>query len=123
MGVISSALNSALENLGRATMDVGNNGLLAGYSVWKKCCKITTDYLKVSPVTGGGNAWSIVTGNLFNISMSLECLAPVVQRNVHPVLRRKRQKQKLPRRVFTNVWEKRNSRVLRRKQRKLWIRQ
>ena len=78
MGVISSALNSALENLGRATMDVGNNGLLAGYSVWKKCCKITTDYLKVSPVTGGGNAWSIVTGNLFNISMSLECLAPVV---------------------------------------------
>ena len=81
MGVISSALNSALENLGRATMDVGNNGLLAGYSVWKKCCKITTDYLKVSPVTGGGNAWSIVTGNLFNISMSLECLAPVVTRN------------------------------------------
>ena len=71
MGVISSALNSALENLGRATMDVGNNGLLAGYSVWKKCCKITTDYLKVSPVTGGGNAWSIVTGNLFNISMGI----------------------------------------------------
>ena len=32
MGVISSALNSALENLGRATMDVGNNGLLAGWT-------------------------------------------------------------------------------------------
>ena len=71
MGVISSALNSALENLGRATMDVGNNGLLAGYHVWEKCCKITTDYLKVSPVTGGGNAWAIVTGNLFNISMGI----------------------------------------------------
>ena len=71
MGVISSALNSALESLGRATMDVGNNGLLAGYSVWEKCCKITTDYLQVSPVSGGGNAWAIVTGNLFNISMGI----------------------------------------------------
>ena len=71
MGVISSALNSALENLGRATMDVGNNGLLAGYNVWEKCCDITTDYLQVSPVTSGGNAWAIVTGNLFNISMGI----------------------------------------------------
>ena len=48
MGVISDALNSALENLGRATMDVGNSGLLAGYNVWEKCCDITTNYLKVS---------------------------------------------------------------------------
>ena len=71
MGVISSALNSALENLGRATMDVGNNGLMAGYKVWEKCCKITTDYLKVNPASVGGNAWGIVTGSLFNISMGI----------------------------------------------------
>ena len=71
MGVISSALNSALENLGRATMDVGNNGLLYGYNVWEKCCSITVNYLKVSPVSGGGNAWSIVTGSIFNISMGI----------------------------------------------------
>ena len=71
MGVISSALNSALENLGRATMDVGNNGLLAGYNVWEKCCRITTDYLKVNPAAGGGNAWSIVTGGIFDISLGI----------------------------------------------------
>lgn len=71
MGVISSALNSALENLGRATMDVGNNGLLSGYNVWEKCCSITVNYLKVSPVSGGGNAWSIVTGSIFSISMGI----------------------------------------------------
>ena len=71
MGVISSALNSALENLGRATMDVGNNGLLAGYNVWEKCSRITTDYLKVNPAAGGGNAWSIVTGGIFDISLGI----------------------------------------------------
>ena len=71
MGVISDALNSALENLGRATMDVGNSGLLAGYNVWEKCCDITTNYLKVSPQSAGGNAWGIVTGNLFNISLGI----------------------------------------------------
>ena len=71
MGVISSALNAALENLGRATMDVGNDGLMAGYNVWKKCCNITVSYLKVHPGSGGGNAWGIVTGNLFGISMGI----------------------------------------------------
>ena len=71
MGVISSALNSALENLGRATMDVGNNGLMAGYNVWKKCCSITINYLKINPVTVSGNAWSIVTGSLFNLSLGI----------------------------------------------------
>ena len=71
MGVISSALNSALENLGRATMDVGNNGLLAGYNVWQKCCDITVNYLQINPVTVGGSAWRIVTGGLFNLSMGI----------------------------------------------------
>ena len=71
MGVISSALNSALENLGRATMDVGNNGLLAGYNVWEKCCRITVNYLKVNPVSGGGKAWQTVTGSLFSVSMGI----------------------------------------------------
>ena len=71
MGVISSALNSALENLGRATMDVGNSGLMAGYNVWEKCCNITVIYLKASPGSGSGNAWGIVTGSLFSISMGI----------------------------------------------------
>ena len=71
MGVISSTLNSALENLGRATMDVGNNGLLAGYHVWEKCCKITIDYLRADPVTAGGSAYAIVTGNLYSLSMGI----------------------------------------------------
>lgn len=71
MGVISSALNSALENLGRATMDVGNSGLMAGYNVWEKCCNITVNYLKASPGSGSGNAWGIVTGSLFSISMGI----------------------------------------------------
>lgn len=71
MGVISSALNAALENLGRATMDVGNNGLLAGYNVWEKCCSITVNYLKINPSNGAGGAWGIVTGGIFSISMGI----------------------------------------------------
>ena len=71
MGVISSALNTALENLGRATMNVGNNGLMAGYHVWQKCCDITVNYLKTDPVSMGGNAWGIVTGSLFDVSMGI----------------------------------------------------
>ncbi len=71
MGVISNALNSALENLGRATMDVGNSALMAGYNVWKKCCGITVNYLKINPASAGGNAWAIVTGGIFSMSLGI----------------------------------------------------
>ena len=71
MGVISNALNSALENLGRATMDVGNSALTAGYGVWERCCRAAVSYLAVNPQSAGGNAWATVTGSIFSLSLGM----------------------------------------------------
>ena len=69
MGLLSSAINSALEGMGRGLMNSGAWMLEGGYRMWQKCCGVTFDYVTISPMSQT-NAWSIVTGSVYSISLA-----------------------------------------------------
>ncbi|MCC8051575.1 MAG: hypothetical protein LIP10_13130 [Clostridiales bacterium] len=70
MGMISNAVNSALESFGSAMMDAGEWGMESGYKVWTGCGKIAIQYAQIDPESLT-NAWGTVTGNIYNIMLSV----------------------------------------------------
>ncbi len=70
MGIISNVINSALETIGSGMMSLGEWMLEAGYGVWQGCGKITISYVQKDP-SAQTNAWKIVTGNIYTLSLSI----------------------------------------------------
>lgn len=70
MGLISGAIDSALESVGSSMMDMGEWMLQAGYGMWKNCSEITMQYVQKSPMTET-HAWAVVTGNIYAISLGI----------------------------------------------------
>lgn len=70
MGLISGAIDSALESIGSGMMDTGEWMLQGGYGMWKSCSEVTMEYVKKSPMAET-NAWAIVTGNIYSLSLGI----------------------------------------------------
>lgn len=70
MGLISGAINDALQSIGNGLMNGGDAVLQGGYSMWKSCNEITTSYITKSPQSAP-SAWSVVTGGAFTLSLSV----------------------------------------------------
>lgn len=70
MGLISSAIDSALESVGSGMMDTGEWMLQGGYAVWQSCSALTMEYVKKSPMAQT-NAWAIVTGPVYSLSLGI----------------------------------------------------
>lgn len=70
MGLISSAIDSALESVGSGMMDAGEWMLQGGYGMWKSCSEITMQYVQKSPMTET-NAWTLVTGSIYSLAMGV----------------------------------------------------
>ena len=54
MGLISGAIDAALESIGKSLLDVGEWFLETGYTLWKNAGKLTLDYVKISPMSQSG---------------------------------------------------------------------
>ena len=54
MGLISGAIDAALESIGKSLLDVGEWMLETGYTLWKNAGKLTLDYVKISPMSHSG---------------------------------------------------------------------
>ena len=70
MGLISGAIDAALESIGRSLLDVGEWFLKTGYTLWKNAGKLTLDYVKISPMSLSG-AWGVVTGSVYQMSLAI----------------------------------------------------
>lgn len=70
MGLISSAINSALGSIGEAMFFTGEWMLKGGYGMWESCSKVTVDYVKQSPMTQT-NAWQTVTGPVYSLFLGI----------------------------------------------------
>lgn len=70
MGLISGAIDSALQGIGGAMLDAGNGMLQAGFGIWRGCSKITVAYAVKSPMRQRG-AWAMVTGGIYNVSLAV----------------------------------------------------
>ena len=67
MGLISGAIDAALESIGKSLLDVGERFLETGYTLWKNAGKLTLDYVKISPMSQSG-AWGVVLFSILNKS-------------------------------------------------------
>lgn len=76
MGLISSAVNGALEAMGEGMMGAGGGFLKGGYSVWRAFSEITVSYVQKEPESFG--AWSMVTGSIYTLSMAVAAALVVV---------------------------------------------
>ena len=70
MGLISGAIDSALESIGTAMLGSGENWLQSGFSFWKSCSQVTMTFVSRNPMSQT-NAWAIVTGTIYSISMAV----------------------------------------------------
>ena len=70
MGLISGAIDSALKSIGEALLSSGENWIKSGFAVWKGCSKVTMTFVSRNPMSQT-NAWSVVTGTIFSISMAV----------------------------------------------------
>lgn len=70
MGLISGAINEALQSIGTSFMDTGEWVLQGGYSMWKSCSDITLSYVMRNP-SMQTSAWNIVTGSIYTLSMAV----------------------------------------------------
>ena len=70
MGLISGAIDSALRSIGTSFLNCGNWWIQAGYRMWKQCSTLTMTYITRNPMDQT-NAWGIVTGGIFTISMAV----------------------------------------------------
>ena len=70
MGLISGAIDAALESIGKSLLDVGEWFLETGYTLWKNAGKLTLDYVKISPMSQSG-AWGVVTGSVYQMSLAI----------------------------------------------------
>lgn len=70
MGLISGAIDAACEGIGKGMMNVGQWMLEGGYSMWKSCSGVTVSYVMKNP-SSQANAWSIVTGSIYSLSMGV----------------------------------------------------
>lgn len=70
MGLISGAINSALQSVGNGMIDTGEWMLQGGYGVWKSCSDVTMEYIKKSPMEET-NAWAIVTGSIYSLALGI----------------------------------------------------
>lgn len=70
MGLISGAIDDALKGIGNGLMNGGDAVLQAGYGMWKSCSSITSSYVALSP-EDATSAWSIVTGSIFTMSLTV----------------------------------------------------
>ena len=70
MGLISGAIDSALTSIGTSFLNCGNWWIQAGYRMWKQCSTLTMTYITRNPMDQT-NAWGIVTGGIFTISMAV----------------------------------------------------
>ena len=70
MGLISGAIDAALESIGKSLLDVGEWFLETGYTLWKNAGKLTLDYAKISPMSQSG-AWGVVTGSVYQMSLAI----------------------------------------------------
>ena len=59
MGLISGAIDSALESIGTSMLNGGEWLLQAGYRMWQQCSSITLNYVARNPMSQP-NAWGIV---------------------------------------------------------------
>lgn len=76
MGLISSAINGALQAIGEGMMGAGGGFLKGGYSVWRAFSEITVSYVQKEPESFG--AWSMVTGSIYTLSMAVAAALVVV---------------------------------------------
>lgn len=77
MGLISNAVNGALESMGSGLMNGGGYILKGGYSVWQACGKTAAAYVATEPESLG--AWATVTGPVYTLSMAVAAsLAAVI---------------------------------------------
>ena len=70
MGLISGAIDAALESIGKSLLDVGEWFLKTGYTLWTNAGKVTLDYVKISPMAQSG-AWGVVTGSVYQTSLAV----------------------------------------------------
>lgn len=70
MGLISGAIDAALESIGKSLLDVGEWFLKTGYTLWTNAGKLTLDYVKISPMAQTG-AWGVVTGSVYQMSLAI----------------------------------------------------
>ena len=70
MGLISGAIDAALESIGKSLLDVGEWFLESGYTLWKNAGQLTLDYVKISPMSQSG-AWGVVTGSVYQTSLAV----------------------------------------------------
>lgn len=70
MGLISSAIDAALESVGKGMIDTGEWMLQGGYGMWKSCSKLALEYVQKSPMAET-NAWAIVTGSIYSLSLGI----------------------------------------------------
>ena len=70
MGLISGAIDSALKSVGSGMMDTGEWMLQGGYGMWKSCSEVTMKYVQKNPMSQT-NAWSIVTGSIYSLSLGI----------------------------------------------------
>ena len=70
MGLISGAIDAALESIGKSLLDVGEWFLQTGYTLWKNSGKLTLNYVKISPMAQSG-AWGTVTGSVYQMSLAI----------------------------------------------------
>ena len=77
MGLISGAIDAALESIGKSLLDVGEWFLETGYTLWKNAGKLTLDYVKISPMAQSG-AWGVVTGADYQMSLAISASLAVL---------------------------------------------
>ena len=70
MGLISGAIDSALEGIGRSLLDVGEWFLQTGYTLWKNAGKLAISNVRISPAARAG-AWGVVTGSVYRMSLAI----------------------------------------------------
>lgn len=70
MGLISDAINSALESIGSGFMDVGEWMMEAGYSMWRACSEVALGYVRKNPMDQSG-AWAVVTGSVYTMALGI----------------------------------------------------
>ena len=70
MGLISGAIDSALQSVGNGMINTGGWMLKGGYGMWKSCGEMTMEYVKKSPMSET-HAWAIVTGPIYSLSMGV----------------------------------------------------
>ena len=70
MGLISGAIDSALQSVGNGMINTGEWMLKGGYGMWKSCSEMTMEYVKKSPMSET-HAWAIVTGPIYSLSMGV----------------------------------------------------